>query len=182
MYRYFININLEFILWFFEDCVYWDQYFVPLFFPLQIEKTVMFQTGCLNVTSQLAKLKKFQSRVILFSARFVPSIAERWRTGWAKRGPTASAWPSFCNVKLRSQENCYFFHPIFIVINIIWVAPLLCPIPTAISRSSAFSFPCIYMYLSLQYEPLLLFKRPKYFSFCFFRKFSNHWSSTHLSS
>ena len=57
----FIGINISFLY----------------FFLLQIEKTVMFQTGCLNVTSQLAKLKKFQSRVILFSARFVPSIGER---------------------------------------------------------------------------------------------------------
>lgn len=35
---------------------------------IKIEKTVMFQTGCLNVTSQLLKLTKCQSRVILFSA------------------------------------------------------------------------------------------------------------------
>ena len=31
----------------------------------------MFPTGCVNVTSHLMKIKKLQSRVILFSARFV---------------------------------------------------------------------------------------------------------------
>ena len=30
----------------------------------------MFPTGCGNVTSHLVKMKKLQSRVILFSARF----------------------------------------------------------------------------------------------------------------
>lgn len=35
---------------------------------IKIEKTILFQTGCVNVTSQLLKLIKMQSRVILFSA------------------------------------------------------------------------------------------------------------------
>ncbi|KAL9984223.1 hypothetical protein ACROYT_G006496 [Oculina patagonica] len=35
---------------------------------IKIEKTVMFPTGCENVTSHLVKIKKLQSRVILFSA------------------------------------------------------------------------------------------------------------------
>ena len=135
------------ILW--RLCLLGSIFHSFIFFPLQIEKTVMFQTGCLNVTSQLAKLKKFQSRVILFSARFVPSIGGRWRTGWAKKGHTASAWQSFCNVKLRSQENCYFFHPIFVVINIIWVAPLLCPIPTAFSL-----FRFLFSHLHVSFPPI----------------------------
>lgn len=35
---------------------------------IKIEKTIMFPTGCGNVTSHLVKIKKLQSRVILFSS------------------------------------------------------------------------------------------------------------------
>lgn len=35
---------------------------------IKIEKTILFQTGCVNATSQLVKLIKMQSQVILFSA------------------------------------------------------------------------------------------------------------------
>lgn len=37
-------------------------------YNIKIEKTIMFPTGCVNVTSHVMKIKKLQSRVILFSA------------------------------------------------------------------------------------------------------------------
>ena len=43
-------------------------------------------------------------------------------------------------------------------------------------------FPSIFPSKMIFPKPLLLFKWPKYFSFCFFTKFSNHWSFTLSSS
>lgn len=59
---------------------------------IKIEKTVMFQTGCLNVTSQLAKLKKFQSRVILFSASDEDALVVYQNASYLKMTGNGYVW------------------------------------------------------------------------------------------